>query len=179
VLNWLPSKMPAALRLSLESQLGPYRITKKEPEPGPLPRLKAVAAKLSPDFAAWVKALDVSKSAQLVAALRANPLPAEVRQAFVAVCERCLEWVVRRELRGEQGLPVPRLAGPGEKDLAEFVDAVLRFAWEVRKRSLGTVRNIDLRLKAAPNDPVWYRDWLLRLFEQHAAGTLDPEGRTR
>jgi hypothetical protein len=26
---------------------------------------------------------------------------------------------------------------------------------------------------------VWLRDWLLRLFERHLSGSLDPEGRTR
>ena len=160
VLTWLPSRMHPALRLSLEGQLGRYRVTKPEPDPGPLPRLKAASAKLSPDFAGWVKALDISKPAQLVAAIGTNLLPADVHQAFAAVCGRRYEWVCRRV---DAGVAVEKLpAATGPKGLAELVREVL-----------------CVTLQTPTDDALWLRDWLLRLFELHAAGTLDPQGRTR
>ncbi|HUR52693.1 MAG TPA: hypothetical protein VMZ71_01085, partial [Gemmataceae bacterium] len=160
VLSYLPSKMHPALRLSLEGQLGRYRITKPEPDPGPLPRLKAASAKLSPDLAAWVKALDISKPAQLAAAVGTNPLPAEVHRAFAAVCGRRYEWVCRRVDAGTAVEKLPAATGP--KGLAELVREVLY-----------------VTLQTPTDDALWLRDWLLRLLEHHAAGTLDPQGRTR
>jgi len=38
---------------------------------------------------------------------------------------------------------------------------------------------IDHSGVSADRVAVWLRDWLLRLYEQFLAGTLDPEGRTR
>lgn len=178
VLDALPPKMHPALRLSLEGQLRKYRLTKPPPDAGPLPRLKA--AKLPPEFAAWVKALDVTTAAGLVAVLGRNPLPAEVHRAFAAVCGRRVEWSVQRELRGERVLPVPELAGPGPKELAEFVQDVGRFAVHAREVGMKVPPNTKRGKKdARPNLTTWLRDWLLRLLEHHAAGTLDPEGRTR
>ena len=157
-LSWLPPWMPVALRLSLEGQLGRYRLAKPEPDAAPLRRLKR--AKLPPDFAAWVKALDISQPAQLVAVLRANALPADVQRAFVAMCGRRIEWAIRRF---DPKTAVPRLpVATDPKGLADLVQVVLH-----------TVR------QPTSEHALWLRDWLLRFLEQHAAGTLDAEGRTR
>lgn len=177
LLGRLPSKAHPALRLSLEAQLGRYRLTKPQRDPGPLPRLKATAA-LPPEIASWVKALDITTAAHFVAAIGANQLPADVRRAFVKVCERRVEWVARREWRGAPAMEIPRPAATDPQPLAEYVRRVLDFTWKGQvHREAGTKPN--RRTKSTSNGTLWLRDWLLRLFEHHAAGTLDPEGRTR
>ena len=169
VLAWLPPRTPACLRASLEAQLGCYRLTPLARDAGPLPRLKAAFKKLPLDFQFWVSLPEKLDRARLAAAIRTNPLPPEVHRAFAAVCTRRLEWWANRLNRAYREHDIkkdaPRLVAPANADTDRAALAEL-----ILLPDSGTL---------APEIMAWFRDWLLRLYERHLAGTLDPEGRTR
>jgi uncharacterized protein (TIGR02996 family) len=159
VLAWLPPRTPARLRVSLEGQLGRFRTAPPPADPGPLPRMKA-ASGYTREAKALVAAFDIATARQFVAALKAHPLPAELHRAFAALCARRLEWYRHRHHAGEPLPDVPPADDP--TGLAERARVVLDAA--------GSTNDLVA---------VWLRDWLLRLFERHLSGSLDPEGRTR
>jgi len=155
--------------MSLEGQLTRYRLSPPVRDPGPLARLKASFAKLPGNLQFWVRTLENPDKARLAAAIRVNPLPPEVHQAFAALCTRQIEWWKQRDtkLRRRHAIveagPLPVVPPNAATDRSALAELVMLPGVGAVGDSSGT----------------WLRDWFLRLYERHTGGILDPEGRTR